>query len=387
MVLDELVGVKVDPEVAKAVEAAGKALAAMGHTVEPAQRRHGRRGNAARPWNDLFFFAFDSRLDGYARRAGTKPGPDTLEPVIWSLYQQAKEHHAGALHGRRGPQPTPRGASSARSTPSTTSGSRRPRRALSEPWGNYNLLQARRDGREQRRGAVPERRASSRCRTTSWARRPCRCRSPCTRPACRSACRSPAEPADEHLLLQLAAALEQAMPWRDRVPPLHVSKLKSGRLSGRERLLLHRRCRRFGRELAQRLEGRHDAGSAHLGALRQQAVEGMLGCIDLSCRTRLHGHQVRRVADLRQRNVHDPLPVGAGFELHGPAAQAYSCSAAPCAPGPAAAPARTPRNPRQRPSSPQTSAGISSRICPMSCTSNPKGETKPNFSSSIFVVR
>ena len=42
MVLNELVGVKVDPEVAAAVEAAGKALAAMGHTVER-RGRHGRR--------------------------------------------------------------------------------------------------------------------------------------------------------------------------------------------------------------------------------------------------------------------------------------------------------------------------------------------------------
>jgi amidase len=32
-------------------------------------------------------------------------------------------------------------------------------------------------------------------------------------------------PADEHLVLQLATVLEQAMPWRDRVPPLHVAKL------------------------------------------------------------------------------------------------------------------------------------------------------------------
>jgi amidase len=34
-----------------------------------------------------------------------------------------------------------------------------------------------------------------------------------------------AKPAADHLLLQLAAALEEAMPWKGRVPPLHVSKM------------------------------------------------------------------------------------------------------------------------------------------------------------------
>jgi amidase len=34
-----------------------------------------------------------------------------------------------------------------------------------------------------------------------------------------------ARPAAEHLVLQLATALEEAMPWGGRVPPLHVSKV------------------------------------------------------------------------------------------------------------------------------------------------------------------
>jgi amidase len=34
-----------------------------------------------------------------------------------------------------------------------------------------------------------------------------------------------AKPAAEHLLIQLAAALEEAMPWRDRVPPLNVARM------------------------------------------------------------------------------------------------------------------------------------------------------------------
>ena len=35
-----------------------------------------------------------------------------------------------------------------------------------------------------------------------------------------------APPAQEHLLLQLGAQLEQAMPWGTRVPPLHVTKMR-----------------------------------------------------------------------------------------------------------------------------------------------------------------
>jgi len=30
-------------------------------------------------------------------------------------------------------------------------------------------------------------------------------------------------PADEHVIMQLAAALEEALPWAARVPALHVS--------------------------------------------------------------------------------------------------------------------------------------------------------------------
>ena len=34
-----------------------------------------------------------------------------------------------------------------------------------------------------------------------------------------------ARPAEAHILIALGAALEDAMPWRDRLPPVHVSKV------------------------------------------------------------------------------------------------------------------------------------------------------------------
>ena len=32
-------------------------------------------------------------------------------------------------------------------------------------------------------------------------------------------------PADEHVILRLGAALEEALPWKGRMPPLHASRV------------------------------------------------------------------------------------------------------------------------------------------------------------------
>src|SRR5215470_18041065 len=58
IVLDELVGIPVDREVAQAVEAAGKTLAGMGHVVERAKVDMGG-ADVLIATTDLFFFGFD----------------------------------------------------------------------------------------------------------------------------------------------------------------------------------------------------------------------------------------------------------------------------------------------------------------------------------------
>jgi amidase len=220
MVLNEIVGVKVDPEVARAVEATGKVLADMGHTIEPAIADMGGM-HALRALQDLFFFAFDSRLDGYAKRAGTKVGPDTLEPVILSLYEYAKEitparfmaswsavnqarRKLGAFYGKYDIWLSPTTAK------------------VSEPWGNYHLSKAGVTAANN-----PDELFKVHCQFTiphNIMGTPA-----LSLPLAMHSSGVPigvqiaGRPADEHLLLQLANALEQAMPWRDRVPANHVS--------------------------------------------------------------------------------------------------------------------------------------------------------------------
>jgi amidase len=222
IVLTELAGVPVDPEVAKAVQAAGKALADQGHIVEPASADMG--GIATfRACNDFFFFAFDARLDGYARRTGRTPGPDTLEPVIWSLYQYAKSITPAkfmAAHGALNVARRKLGQFYAKHdiwlSPTTT--------RVSEPWGKYNLSRAG---------------ASAETNVDVVFREPCQFTLPhnimgtpaMSLPLAMHSTGVPigvqvaGRPADEHLVLQLAKGLEEAMPWRDRIPPLHVSRV------------------------------------------------------------------------------------------------------------------------------------------------------------------
>jgi len=221
IVLNEIVGVKVDSEVVRAVEAAGNVLADMGHTIESAIADMGGM-NTLRALQDLFFFAFDSRLDGYAKRAGTKVGPDTLESVILSLYEYAKEitparfmaswsavnqarRMLGAFYSEYDIWLSPTTAK------------------VSEPWGNYHLSKA---------GVTAANNPDELFKV------PCQFTIPhnimgtpaLSLPLAMHSSGVPigvqiaARPADEHLLLQLANALEQAMPWRDRQPANNASQ-------------------------------------------------------------------------------------------------------------------------------------------------------------------
>jgi amidase len=222
IVLDELVGMKVDPEVARAVEATGKALAGMGHTVEQASVDMGGIATLAAT-TDLFFFGFDLRLDGYAKRSGHKVGSDTLEPVIHSVYQAAKDITPERFFAANAVLNTARRKLGSFYTkydiwlsPTTS--------RVSEPWGRYNL-------------SKPG--AGWNNLVEELFKPPCQYTIPhnimgtpaMSLPLAMHSTGVPigvqisAKPAAEHLLLQLATALEQVMPWKTRVPGLHVSRL------------------------------------------------------------------------------------------------------------------------------------------------------------------
>jgi amidase len=221
IVLDELLGIEVDPEVARAVEAAGKALADMGCAVEMAKVEVD--GEAmVRATTDIFFFGFDSRLDGYARRSGHKPGPDTLEPVILSVYEAAKKITVERFIAANGAVNTARrrlGRFFTRHdiwlSPTTA--------RVAEPWGRYHLSKPGVGWHnliEELFNAPCQYTIPHNVMGTPAMSLPLAMHSTGVPIGVQIAAR----PAAEHLLLPLATALEAAMPWRDRVPPLHVSR-------------------------------------------------------------------------------------------------------------------------------------------------------------------
>ena len=222
VVLSELAGAKVDPEVAKAVEATGKALGQMGHTVERAEADMGGMESLLAMF-DLFFFAFDSRLDGYGRRTGRKPGPDTLEPVILSYYEYAKTITPARFMTALGVANVARRKLGAFYTkydiwlsPTTA--------RVAEPWGTYNLSRPgiSADENAQELFAIPVQfTLPHNIMGTPAVSMPLAMHSNGLPIGVQLAAR----PAQEHVLVPLAAALEQAMPWKDRVPPLHVSRM------------------------------------------------------------------------------------------------------------------------------------------------------------------
>jgi amidase len=222
IVLDKVLGVAPDPEVAAAVRQAGERLAALGHHVEVATVSLGGV-DLSRVTRDLFFFDFDNRLDGYARRSGRKPGPDTLEPTIWSIYQRAKEITPARFTAAWSDANTARRALGAFWSKfdvwlsPTTPG-------VSEPWGRYSLSRPGVDFDtigEAIFAPVTQYTILHNLMGTPAISLPLAMHSSGVPIGVQLAAR----PAEDHVVMQIARVLEQEMPWAKRTPPLHVSRL------------------------------------------------------------------------------------------------------------------------------------------------------------------
>ncbi len=217
-----LMGVDVDPEVAKAVERTAVLLAGMGHRViEESPEFEGLQ--TMRFMSDVWFFGFDLRLEGYSKRSGHAIGPDTLEPVTFKIYEYAKQMKSAQFVAALAGINTARRQLARFFTrhdvwlcPTTA--------RVSEPWGTYNLGRTDVDVADL---------------AEQIFRGPCQFTLPhnvlgtpaISLPLAMHSSGLPigvqlgAGPADEHILLQLASALEEAMPWASRVPPLHASRI------------------------------------------------------------------------------------------------------------------------------------------------------------------
>lgn len=216
-----LMGVAADAEVAQAVRRTAQGLADQGHEVEEVDPVFD--GDAAlRAMMDLWFFGFHTRLAGYAQRSGHAVSEQTLEPVTWQILQHARAMTAADFMTAMARLNTARrqlGAVFARCdvwiTPTT------PR--VAEPWGRYHL---------GRTGLAFEAIADAILAPVVQYTLPHNIMGTpaISLPLAMHGDGLPigvqlaAAPAQEHVLLQLATALEAALPWAGRVPPLHASR-------------------------------------------------------------------------------------------------------------------------------------------------------------------
>ena len=199
-----------------------KTLADMGHEVFEHDPEFDGVDSVKR-FTDMWFFGFDARFEGYAAKTGRKIGPDTLEPVTLMVYEHAKrlraaDFFAAVAEVNRARRKLGQFFTKADIWLSPTVAK------VAEPWGNYNL---------GRTGV-----ATTAEMVEKLYRVPCQYSVPhnlmgtpaISLPLAHHSTGLPigiqlaGPPATEHLLLQLAGALEQAMPWADRFAPIHAGR-------------------------------------------------------------------------------------------------------------------------------------------------------------------
>jgi len=215
-------GIAPHPETAEAVRAAGRKLAELGHHVEETEISTGGvdLGPVTR---DLFFFDFDNRLNQYAARSGKTPGPDTLEPAIWSIYQRAGEITPARFTAAWAACNAARRALGqfftkydVMLTPVTPN--------PAEPFGRYSLSRPGVDFDTVGRSVfapitqytIPHNLTGNPAISLPLAM---------TSDGLPIGVQLISNSAQDHICLQLGRQLEQAMPWAERMPPLHVSRV------------------------------------------------------------------------------------------------------------------------------------------------------------------
>lgn len=217
---EPLIDAPVDPEVAAAVCATAETLSGLGHEVSEAAPPIDLAA-LDRACLDAWFFGFDRRLDDYARRMGRTVGPDTVEAATLRFYDYAKgmshtrffDALAAFNAARRAVGPF-FADYDAWVTPTMVQ--------VAPEHGTYNMNV----DLEPEEFIAHEERPAQFMVLYNVTGQPA-----ISLPLAMHTSGLPigvqiaARPAEEHVLIRLGAALEEAMPWRGRVPPLHVSKV------------------------------------------------------------------------------------------------------------------------------------------------------------------
>src|SRR3989442_6849689 len=214
-----LMNIETEKEVAQAVERTAKTLAQMGHQVSEDSPEFDP--SVMRSMADVWFFGFDLRLEGYSKRNRRPIRPETLEPVDFMIYEYERQikpvHFVNAMTALN----TARRRLGHYFTKYDVWLSPTPAR-VAEPWGEYKL---------SRTDVTMETLSETIFQPVFQFTLPHNITGTpaISFPLAMHSSGLPigvqlgTTPSAEHVILQLAASLEEAMPWKDRLPPLHIS--------------------------------------------------------------------------------------------------------------------------------------------------------------------
>ena len=216
-----LMDAAVDSEIAAATEQVAGTLAAMGYDVEEAALPFDHE-QASRAMSHFWFFGFHKTLESYAKRTGRTIGPDTLEPVVLEIYKLARDmdpylfldslnwlnaarREMGRFFAKYDVLVCPSAV-----VPAPVHGLY----GLNLP--EFNPIEYLIYGDKPVQYCFPFNVAGAPALSLPLAMHST---------GLPIGIQLAGRPSEDHVVIGLGAALEEAMPWKDRIPPLHVSRM------------------------------------------------------------------------------------------------------------------------------------------------------------------